>query len=299
VKPPPFDYLAPTSLEEAIEAMARHGDQAKLLAGGQSLVPLLAFRLAGPGVLVDLNRVGELDYLRDEADGRLAIGAMTRHRTVQGLPGLRSRCAMLAEGVELIGHVAIRNRGTVGGSLAHADPAAEWPALALALDGECEVVGPRGSRTVPVDELFVTYFTTTLEPDEILKEVRLRLPAGRVGSTFVELTRRHGDFAIAGVGALLALGDDGSISDARLTLIGVKDQVVRARAAERALIGSKPDDGVLEEAVALVDGAIEPSDDLHGSAGYRRQVAKVLTRRALQEARMRAAQRGGGDDGQA
>jgi CO/xanthine dehydrogenase FAD-binding subunit len=295
VKPPPFDYLAPTSLEEAVEAMARYGDEAKLLAGGQSLVPLLAFRLAGPGVLVDLNRVRELDYLRDD-DGRLAIGAMTRHRTVQDLPGLRRRCAMLAEGVESIGHVAIRNRGTVGGSLAHADPAAEWPALALALDGECEVVGPRGARTVPVEQLFVTYFTTTLEPDEILKEVRLRLPAGRAGSTFVELTRRHGDFAIAGVGALLVLDEDGSVGDARLTLIGVKDQAVRARAAEEALVGSKPDDAQLDEAVALVDGAIEPSDDLQGSAAYRRHVAKVLTRRALVEARGRAEQ-GGGDDG--
>lgn len=298
MKPPPFDYLAPSSLEEAVEAMARYGDEAKLLAGGQSLVPLLAFRLAGPGVLVDLNRVEALDYLHAE-DGRLVIGAMTRHRTVQDLPGLRRRCAMLAEGVELIGHVAIRNRGTVGGSLAHADPAAEWPALALALDGECEVVGPRGTRTLAIDELFVTYFTTTLQPDEILKEVRLRLPAGRVGSTFVELTRRHGDFAIAGVGALLALDGEGSVSDARLTLIGVKDQAVRARAAEEVLVGSKPDDALLDEAVALVDGAIEPSDDLHGSASYRRHVARVLARRALVEARARAGQPGGGNGGQA
>jgi CO/xanthine dehydrogenase FAD-binding subunit len=294
VKPPAFDYLAPTSLEEAVEALARHGEDAKLLAGGQSLVPLLAFRLAGPGVLVDLNRVTELDYLHAD-DGRLAIGAMTRHRTVQDLPGLRERCAMLAEGVELIGHVAIRNRGTVGGSLAHADPAAEWPALALGLDGECEVVGPRGTRTLAVEELFVTYFTTTLEPDEILKEVRLQLPTGRVGSTFVELTRRHGDFAIAGVGALLVLDDGGSVSDARLTLIGVKDRAVRARAAEAALVGSKPVDALLEDAVAAVDGAIEPSADLHGSASYRRHVAKVLARRALVACRARAERNGGGD----
>jgi CO/xanthine dehydrogenase FAD-binding subunit len=152
---------------------------------------------------------------------------------------------------------------------------------------------------VPVEELFVTYFTTTLEPDEVLKEVRLRLPAGRVGSTFVELTRRHGDFAIAGVGALLSLDDDGSVSDARLTLIGVKDQAVRARPAEELLVGSKPDDALLDEAVALVDGAIEPSDDLQGSAAYRRHVAKVLVRRALVEVRGRAEQRGGGDGGPA
>ncbi len=278
--------------------MARYGDEAKLLAGGQSLVPLLAFRLADPGVLVDLNRVRELDYLHAD-DGRLVIGAMTRHRTVQDLPGLRERCAMLAEGVELIGHVAIRNRGTVGGSLAHADPAAEWPALALGLDGECEVVGPRGARTLPVEELFVTYFTTTLEPDEILKEVRLRLPTGRVGSTFMELTRRHGDFAIAGVGALLALDDDGSVSDARLTLISVKDQAVRARAAEAVLVGSKPDNALLDEAVAAIDGAIEPPDDLHGSASYRRHLARALARRALAGARARAERRGGGDGWQA
>jgi aerobic carbon-monoxide dehydrogenase medium subunit len=298
LKPPPFEYQAPTSLDEAVALLREHGDDAKVLAGGQSLVPLLAFRLAAPAVLVDLNRVRALDYLHQEGD-RLVIGAMTRQRTVERLPGLRHRCAMLAEAVGLIGHVAIRNRGTVGGSLAHADPAAEWPALALALDGECEVVGPRGRRVVSAGELFVTYFTTSLEPDEVLAEVRLDLPAGRVGSTFVELARRHGDFAIAGVGALLALAEDGSVARARLTLIGVGERAVRATRAEALLEGEKPGDELLAEAAAAVDQAISPSSDLHGSAEYRRHVAKVLARRALATAWRRARGEEGGSGGQA
>jgi carbon-monoxide dehydrogenase medium subunit len=298
VKPPPFEYVAPASLEEAVAVLAEHGDDAKVLAGGQSLVPLLAFRLAAPAVLVDLNGIGGLDHLRQEGD-RLVVGALARQRAVERLPGLRQRCAMLAEAVAQVGHVAIRNRGTVGGSLAHADPAAEWPALALALDGDCEVVGPRGHRVVPAEELFVTYFTTTLEPDEILTEVRLALPDGQAGSTFVELARRHGDFALVGVGALLALAADGSVARARLALIGVGERAVRARRAEALLEGEKPTDGLLDEAAAAVDEAIAPSGDLHGSAEYRRHVAKVLARRSLATARARAEGKDGGVGGQA
>ena len=298
MKPPPFEYVAPASLEEAVAVLAEHGDDAKALAGGQSLVPLLAFRLAAPAVLVDLNGVGGLDHLREE-DGRLVIGALARQRQVERLPGLDRRCPMLAEAVAQVGHVAIRNRGTVGGSLAHADPAAEWPALALALDGECQVAGPRGTRVVPVEELLVSYFTTTLEPDELITELRLTLPGGRVGSTFVELARRHGDFAIVGVGALLGLASDGSVTRSRLALIGVGERAVRARRAEALLEGERPTDELLDEAAAAVDEAISPAADLHGSADYRRQVARVLTRRALAVARARAEGKEDGPDGQA
>src|SRR5581483_10916993 len=182
VKPAPFEYERPESLGEAVGLLAEHGEEAKLLAGGQSLVPLLALRLASPSVLIDLNGVRELDHLRLEGD-RLAIGAMTRHRDVEEMAELRTRCPMLVEGVSLIGHVTIRNRGTVGGSLAHADPAAEWPSLVLALEGV---------RTIPAEEFFETYFTTALAPDEIVSEVRLRIPESpRVGSCFLELARRH------------------------------------------------------------------------------------------------------------
>src|SRR5438552_1679939 len=177
VKPAAFEYLAPRSVEEAVALLAERGEDAKVIAGGQSLVPMMAFRLATPAALVDLNGVSELDHGRVDRD-TLVLGATARHRSVQELSGLRERCAMVAEAVDLIGHPAIRNRGTVGGSVAHADPAAEWPAILLALDGEVDAVGPNGNRTIRAADLFQTYFTTALAPDEILTEVRLPLPDG-------------------------------------------------------------------------------------------------------------------------
>jgi carbon-monoxide dehydrogenase medium subunit len=296
MKPPPFEYVAPRSLDEAVAALAEHGDEAKVMAGGQSLVPLLAFRLARPSVVVDVNRVAGLDGARLEGD-TLELGALTRQRDVELLPGLRERCPMIAEAVEQIGHVAIRNRGTVGGSLAHADPAAEWTALALALDAELDVYGPGGTRTLPAREFLISYFTTALQPDEVLTRIRLRVPNGRTGSCFLELARRHGDFAIAGVGALVSLDADGSVADARLALIGVGERAVRASAAEQILRGSRPSDEVLADAAGAVDGEIEPNGDIHASAEYRRHVAGVLVRRALETAVARA--RGGDSDGRA
>jgi carbon-monoxide dehydrogenase medium subunit len=287
VKPPPFDYAAPATVDEAVAALAEHGDEAKLLAGGQSLVPLLAFRLARPAALVDLNGVAGLDGAALEGD-TLRIGAMTRQRVLERLPGLRERCAMISDAVDLIGHTAIRNRGTVGGSLAHADPAAEWTALALALDAEVDVHGPRGTRTVPADEFLVSYFTTALEPDEVLTEVRLPLPNGRSGSCFLELARRHGDFALAGVGALVTLDGDGAIADARLGLIGVGERAVRPRDAEAVLKGERPAEALYAEAAAAIDADIHPTGDVHASEAYRRRVAGVLTRRALATAVARA-----------
>ncbi len=235
MKPAPFAYFAPSGIEEAVALLAEHGDEAKVIAGGQSLVPMMAFRLATPSVLVDLNRVSGLEYARFEGDA-LELGAMARHRSVRELPGLRERCPMIAEGVDLIGHPAIRNRGTVGGSLAHADPAAEWPAILLALGGSVEAVGPNGSRAIPSDELFETYFTTSLAPDEILTHVRLPVPNGGTGSAFVEFARRHGDFALAGVAAVLRLSMQrqpgyGQVEDVRIALIrrccGARSRPVR------------------------------------------------------------------------
>lgn len=287
MKPPPFEYVAAGSLEEALAALTEHGDEAKLLAGGQSLVPLLAFRLARPSVLVDLNRVAGLDRVELSGD-TLLLGSMARQRAVERLPGLRERCAMIAEAVELIGHVAIRNRGTVGGSIAHADPAAEWPALAVVLEAQLELAGPRGPRTVPAREFFVSYFTTALEPDEVLTGIRVPIPNGRTGSAFLELSRRHGDFALAGVGALVTLGEDGTAADARLGLIGVGSRPVRAETAEAVLRGRVPDAEAIAEAAAAVTGEIEPTGDIHASEEYRRHLAVVLTRRALAAAVARA-----------
>jgi aerobic carbon-monoxide dehydrogenase medium subunit len=287
VKPPPFDYVAPTNLDAVLDVLAEHGDEAKLLAGGQSLMPLLAFRFARPSILVDLNGVDGLDRLEFDGDD-LIVGSLVRERDVELLPGLRARCPMISEAVELIGHVAIRNRGTVGGSLAHADPAAEWPALAVVLEAELELVGKRGRRTVAARDFFVSYLTTLLEPDEVLTQIRLPLPNGRSGSCFLELSRRHGDFALAGVAALVTLADDGTASDVRLGLIGVGDRPARPAAAEDALRGRVPDDEAITEAAAAVANEIAPTGDIHGSEGYRRHLANVLTRRALATAVSRA-----------
>lgn len=288
MKPSPFEYLAPTGEDEAVGILAEHGDEAKVLAGGQSLVPLLSLRLAHPSVLVDLAGVPGLDHVRIE-DDTLVVGAMATQRAVEELPGLTERCPMIAEAVGQIGHVAIRNRGTVGGSVAHADPAAEWPALVVALDAEVDVVGPGGARTIGAANLFRTYFTTSLEPDEIVRELRVPLPnGGRTGSTFVELARRHGDFAIAGVAASLSLDDAGRVTDARVGLTGLRDTPARGRAAESVLAGQEPTDDAIAAAAAAVDEDIDPADDVHASADYRRKVAAVLTRRALTTARERA-----------
>jgi carbon-monoxide dehydrogenase medium subunit len=288
VKPAAFEYLAPRSVEEAVALLAERGEDAKVIAGGQSLVPMMAFRLATPAALVDLNGVSELDHARIDRD-TLVLGATARHRAALELSGLRERCAMVAEAVDLIGHPAIRNRGTVGGSIAHADPAAEWPALLLALDGEVDAVGPSGRRTIAAADLFQTYFTTALAPDEILTEVRLPLPRGRsVGSAFVEVAQRHGDFAVAGAGALMVVADDGSVADARLVLIGVKDTAVRSAAAEAILRGASPTDPVLDDAANAIGSEIDPVSDVHGSSAYRRRVAIAVARRALRLARDRA-----------
>lgn len=292
MKPAPFEYAAPERLEEAIALLAQHGDEAKVLAGGQSLVPLLAMRLATPALLVDLNRIPGLDEARIE-DGTLRVGALARERTVEEIPGLAERAPIVAEAVSLIGHVAIRNRGTVGGSIAHADPAAEWPALLLALDGEVEAVGPGGSRTVPAADLFETYFTTSLQPTEVIREVRVRLPAPGAGSAFVEFARRHGDFALAGAGAVLELSPDGTVADARVALIGVRDTAVRSTAAEAALRGARPTDEAIAAAAEAVDADVSPLSDVHASADFRRHLAKVMTRRALLAARNRAGGGGG------
>jgi CO/xanthine dehydrogenase FAD-binding subunit len=290
VKPPPFEYVAPSELDEAVAVLSEHGDEAKVLAGGQSLMPLLSFRLARPSVLVDLNRVPGLDGLSLDGD-ELRIGAMTRQREVERLPGLRERCPMIVEAIEQIGHVTIRNRGTVGGSLAHADPAAEWTALALGLDAKLDVVGPGGPRTVAADEFFITYYTTTLAADEVLTQVRLSIPNGSSGSCFLELARRHGDFALVGVGALLSLDGAGAVADARVALIGVGDRALRAVGVEAALRGREPSDAVLAEAAEQVTDGMGGRSDVHASEEYRRHASRVLTRRALATALERA--RGG------
>jgi carbon-monoxide dehydrogenase medium subunit len=287
MKPPPFAYFDPRTLDEAVALLNEHGLDAKVLAGGQSLVPLLNMRLARPAVLVDLNRIDGLGYVR-ETNGAIAIGAMTRQRTAERSPLVREKLPLLHAATTFIAHPQIRNRGTVGGSLAHADPAAELPAVALALEAEFAVAGPNGARTVAAKDFFVTYLTTCLEPAEVVTEVRFPAQPERSGWAFVELSRRHGDFALAGVAATLTL-DSGTISDARIALFGVGATALRASAAESMLRGQRPDDALFEEASRAAAEAIEePLSDIHASAEYRRDLARVLTRRALTDAVARA-----------
>jgi carbon-monoxide dehydrogenase medium subunit len=291
MKPPVFDYAAPGTVGEAVSLLAQHEGEAKILAGGQSLMPLLNMRLARPGLLVDLGRVPGLDYIR-EVDGGLAIGAMTTQRTVERSPLVASRNPLLHAAVRLIAHPQIRNRGTIGGSLAHADPAAECPAIALAMDAELRVVGPGESgreRTIPAADFFVTYLTTALAPTELLAEVRFpALPEGS-GWSFMEVARRHGDFALAGAVATLALDRGGRCAGARLVLFGVGSTPLRARAAEDALCGEKPSETLIGQAAEQAAAAIdEPLSDVHASAEYRRHLAGVLARRSLAEAAGRA-----------
>jgi len=287
MKPPPFEYAAPDTLEEAVALKADRGDEAVVLAGGQSLIPLLALRLANPSMLIDLNRVRELEYVREEKEW-LVVGAMTRHRAVEESANLLERLPILADALPLIGHRAIRNRGTVGGSIAHADPAAEWPALVLALDGAVEAIGPRGARIVDAGEFFLTYFTNALQPEEILREVRLRLPKTRVGSAFVEYARRYGDFGLAGVAAVLAFDRKERVSAASIALLGLAETPVRATEAEVGLQGEVPTDERIEAAAAVCRGSVDPAGDIHGSPEYRRHLVGVLAGRALRLARERA-----------
>jgi carbon-monoxide dehydrogenase medium subunit len=277
MKPPPFAYFAPESLEEAVATLAEQGDDAKVLAGGQSLIPLLSLRLARPTALVDLNGVRELSSI--EANSQTSIGSMTRHRAIERSAEIARNVPLLAAAVPFIGHAAIRTRGTIGGSVAHADPAAELPAVALALDATIEARSVRGTRTFTASDFFAGYFTTALEPDEVLTRITFPHTAPGTGVSVQEMARRHGDFAMVAVVASVTVG-----GDVRLALINVADRPVRATDAEAAM----REGAGMDEVVALATRDLEPSADLHATAAYRRQVASVLVRRALTEASERA-----------
>lgn len=285
MKPAPFDYRAPATVDEAVETLARHGDAAKVLAGGQSLVPLLNLRLVRPAVVVDVNRIAALDAL-GEHDGTLTLGALCRQRRLERWAV--TRAPLLADALRHVSHVAIRTRGTVAGSIAHADPAAELPALLLALDGTVVARGPGGERTVPADAFFLGPLTTALRPDELVTEVRFRLPPPGTGWGFAEVARRHGDFALAGAVALLALDPAGLVTAARLAFFGVGDTAVRGREAEARLLGRAPTAADLRDAARAAAAPLTPDSDLHATGEYRRRVAAVLAERTLRAALARA-----------
>jgi aerobic carbon-monoxide dehydrogenase medium subunit len=283
MKPAPFAHHAPASLHDAVGLLARFADDAKVLAGGQSLIPVLAMRLSRFDHLVDLHGVGELTGI-DRTGDTLRIGAMTTQTTVAGSAEVSAAAPLLARATRLVGHAQIRNRGTLGGSLAHADPAAEYPAVALALDAELAAVGPDGGRRIPAAEFFASTWTTTLEPSEVL--VGAEFPAWGPGSGFAarEAGRRHGDFAMAGAMCGVRVVE-GRVDRAAVALFGVGSTPVRATAVERALVGTAAADlGDLDELGALAVRDLDPPDDLHASGPQRRRMAAALTVRALREA---------------
>lgn len=286
MKPATFDHLLPDSLTDALTMLAEHAPDARVLAGGQSLVPMMNFRLARPTVLVDLNKIPDLAYIRDAGD-HLAIGAMTRERTIENSDLVRSATPLLHDATLHIGHLPIRSRGTIGGSISNADPAAEYPATVLALDAMLVAQSIRGERTIPAAAFFDGVMTTTLAADEILTEIRVpKAPPGS-GAALVEIARRHGDFALAGVAAQIALDGD-RVTDIRLAACGVGPGPIRLSEAENILRDGGLKDAALAAAGSAAADAADPDGDVHATAAYRRKLAGVVTRRAVEKAAGRA-----------
>jgi carbon-monoxide dehydrogenase medium subunit len=288
MKPAPFEYAAPNTLSEALSVLADNDpDEVKILAGGQSLMPLLNMRLARPRLVLDLTRLDELEYVR-EVDGGVAIGALTTKRAVEESQRVRERNPLFWQSTVMIGHPQIRNRGTVGGSMVQADPAAEYPAVAVALDVTLVAHGPAGERTIAADDFFVTYLTTSLDAGEILTEVRVPDLAPGTGWSIQEVARRHGDFAIVGAVATLRV-ESGRCVDPRIVVFGATDRARRHAEAEALVAGEAPEESVFEAAASRVAESIEdPLGDVHASEEYRRDLARVLVRRSLVEAAGRA-----------
>jgi carbon-monoxide dehydrogenase medium subunit len=288
MKPAPFDYEAPSSIAEVLDLLQPAPDETSLLAGGQSLVPLLNMRWAQPRLLIDLNRVEGLDGIEGSQNGRVRIGSMLRQRRLETEPLVRERLPLLSEAATHIAHVPIRTRGTVGGSVAHADPAAELPAAISALDGRVLLRGPAGERTLPAADFFVGSLTTAIEPGELLTGVEVEaLPPG-TGWAFVELARTHGAFAIAGAAAVVGVDQDGRIDRARLALSGVGGAPFVLGWLEEAISGESPGEALFHDVGDRVRGEVQPFDDIHASAEYRSRLAGVLAARALQTASVRA-----------
>ncbi len=283
MKPAPFDYVRASTVDEAVAALAASNGEAKVLAGGQSLVPMLNFRIVDTSIFVDINGIQGLDRIEETTDGGLRIGALARHFALETSDLVKDRFPVLHEAMKHVAHLAIRNRGTIGGSLSHADPAAELPTMAVLLDAKIITARASGGREIAAADFFVAPLTTTLEPDEIIVAVELPGLAPGTGWGFEEFAQRRGDFAVAGVSAIVSM-DGKSVTESRIALMGLHDTPVRAHAAEAALL----DDGI-DAAAAAARLDAEPMNDLHGSADYRRHLAEVLTRRVLTAAMERAA----------
>jgi CO/xanthine dehydrogenase FAD-binding subunit len=288
MKPAPFRYVAARTLDQALHLKAEYGDEARFLAGGQSLVPTMNFRLTQPAILIDINPLSELAGVKNGAAERLRIGALTRYRALERDPPIARHLPLIAEALPHIAHPQIRNRGTIGGNLAHADPASEMPAIVVALAGRLRAQSVRGERWMDGADFFVGALTTALAPDEMLTEVELPVAAPRSGACFVEMARRRGDFAIIGVACTLRVDEDGRCSAARIGLCNAGDVPIFAAEASQSLVGTKIGAREIKEAAELVQRAIDPGGSIHASKEFQRHLAGVLTARALTKANQRA-----------
>ena len=284
--PAQFDYKAPATLDEAVALLASDLDGAKVLAGGHSLIPAMKLRLAQPQLLIDIARIKSLAYIREEGD-QILIGATTTHYQLESSDLLKTLCPLLPDCARSIGDVQVRNKGTIGGSIAHSDPAGDWPAAVLALDAELVLVGTNGERTEKAEDFFVDLLTTSLLPGEILREIRIKKPSGRFGQAYQKVPHPASGFAVVGIAVNLVLNDDGSCKAAGIGVTGVGVKAYRANAVEAALAGTNLDDNAVAAAVEHVCDGIDPNADLYASGEYRCHLAKVHTRRAIQAAKAR------------
>jgi len=281
--PNAFEYFAPTSLNEALTLLSTHKDEAKILAGGHSLIPLLKFRLAAPKYLIDLGRISDLAYIQEVGD-EIAIGAMTTHYGIESSDVLKQKCQLLAEAAAAIGDVQVRNKGTIGGSLAHADPAGDFPAAVLALSANIKAVGPGGERWIKAEDFFVDLLTTALQPDEILTEIRVPVNSPGTGNAYLKVPQKASGFAICGVAARITVDQNEVCQDVAVGITGIAAKAYRASAVEQELRGRKIDATAVEAAAQKAVEGVDPSEEIHASSDYRAHLARVYTRRALAKA---------------
>jgi CO/xanthine dehydrogenase FAD-binding subunit len=288
MKPAPFKYIAACSLDQALSLKAKYGDEARFLAGGQSLIPAMNFRLARPEVLIDINGLPELAGIDRPDRETIRVGAVTRYRALERDADFLRECPLFADALPHIAHPQIRNRGTIGGNLSHADPASELPAVATAMRARMKIRSSNGERELEASEFFAGLLTTSLEPEEMLVEISFPVHKPRSGSCFMEVARRRGDFALAGVAAIVSLDEDGRCTEVRLALCGVGETPVDASAAASSLVGQRCTGKAIEAVAADLQGAIDPPGSIHASADYQRHIAGVLARRAIAAAHERA-----------
>jgi aerobic carbon-monoxide dehydrogenase medium subunit len=286
--PPAFEYFRPSTLQDAISLLQQHGDEAKILSGGQSLIPMMKLRLARPAYLIDINRITGLSYIKEEG-GMLKIGGLTREAEIEASPLVRSRYPLLMDTAGVIADPQVRSMATIGGNLAHGDPANDHPAAMMAFGAQVVTTGAQGERTIPIEEFFVSLFTTALAPDEILTEIRIPIAAARSGGAYFKLERKVGDFATAAAAVQLTLDSSGAVQKIGIGLTNVGPTPIKARKAEDALRGKKPDAALIAQAAQLAASEAQPSSDLRGPEEYKRGLVKELTRRALSRALERAA----------